>query len=425
MAKRHNETCSDWASLLLRLEELILANSGENAFEELFKLLLVKFISETDRAEASPFDAACHPEEVLRRANRLLALADRRWPTLVNERFFRLRDDHLAICSALLGRQTICGTDYDVLDAAFEHMIAKASKGSKGQFFTPRHVVEFCVRLVDPKPGELICDPACGSGAFLMHAAKHTGEVKAGEQSTTPLFWGFDFDGRAIRVAKALSTFSGIQASRFLELNSLLRSHTPSLFARSTSHDDVLTIEDATGRWKRVRENGGFDVILANPPFAGEIKEAALLHDYTLGRGETKIERDVLFTERCIELLKPGGRMAIVLPHNKFAGASYVTLRRWLLERFAVKAVVSLGRSTFLPHTHQKTSILYGVKRDTVQRDLKPERITFAISDRAGKDGRGEFIMREGVTKNDSVWISVDHDFEQIVRTIKLSEQEN
>ena len=101
----------------------------------------------------------------------------------------------------------------------------------------------------------------------------------------------------------------------------------------------------------------------------------------------------MLFLERCVGLLRPGGRLGIVLPHSKLGGAGWAGLREWLLRRVRVVAVLGLGRNTFLPHTHQKAAVVFGVKRE---QPARPERedIIFLISEKEGKDSRGQIIPR-------------------------------
>ena len=114
-----------------------------------------------------------------------------------------------------------------------------------------------------------------------------------------------------------------------------------------------------------------------------------MLANYEVVRRNRRMERDVLFLERCVQLLRPGGRLGIVLPHNKFGGASWSYLREWLIKRVRVVAVIGLDRNAFLPHTHQKTSILFGVKRQKTIRQPEDEPILFTISESSGKDSAG------------------------------------
>ena len=180
-----------------------------------------------------------------------------------------------------------------------------------------------------------------------------------------------------------------------------------------TSTEGCLTIEDVC-RSRRRRHNG-FDIILTNPPFAGELRERHILDGYRASYGKTRAERDVLFIERCIELLRPGGRLGIVLPHNKFAGTAFRSVREQLVDQTRILGVVGLGRNTFLPHTHQKTSVLFIQRRKKGELRRLDESIFFAISEKPGKDSKGRYLLRQESPTDGSVWSSVDHDLGGIV----------
>jgi hypothetical protein len=136
---------------------------------------------------------------------------------------------------------------------------------------------------------------------------------------------------------------------------------------------------------------------------------------YELAKRGRRAERDTLFVERCVEMLRPEGRLAIVLPHNKVAAQASTDLRRWLVEMARVYAVVSLPRETFLPHTSQKAVVVFAKRRleraPSVAR-AGSERVFFAVSERAGKDAGGELVFRAGA--RDAGWRSVDHDLEAV-----------
>ena len=152
----------------------------------------------------------------------------------------------------------------------------------------------------------------------------------------------------------------------------------------------MLTIEDICR--VHFRHHKGFDVIATNPPFAGEVREGHILEGYESSRGKQRIERDVLFLERCVDLLRPGGRLAIVLPHNKFATSAWAYVREMLFKKARVFAVVGLGRNTFLPHTHQKASVLFATRRLLGDTGRPDERIFFAISEKDGKNSKGQLF---------------------------------
>jgi type I restriction enzyme M protein len=278
------------------------------------------------------------------------------------------------------------------LDALFECIVGRAAKGQKGQFFTPRHVVEEVIRMVAPRAGERVADPACGSGAFLRHALKFEPACEV---------FGFDHDPRAACVARTMLAASGQPCDRVARLDSLQRS--------GSAPAGVDTIE---ARQAARREGPGFDVIVTNPPFAGDVGDA-FGSEYALAVGG-RAERDVLFLERCVQLLRPGGRLAIVLPHNKVGGKRWAYARRWLLSQVRVVAVLGLGRETFLPHTSQKAAVLVAVRRATpcLQPDGS-EPIVFFVSDRSGKDAQGRRVG------NPDDPACVDHDLAEATLAVR------
>lgn len=314
MPKRHRPGASA-TSTIAHVEEVVLATSGEDAFELVFSVA-------AHRLE--------HPEL----AGRSLADVDRKLLARIE-----------TLLEPALAR-------VDALDAIFEALVSRVAKGQKGQFFTPRTVVDFVIRTLAPNKGELVVDPACGSGAFLAHARMHGG--------ARVVTRGCDVDARAVRVAKLLAVVGGTAES-------------------SIVRDDGLrtaALERATA-----------DVVATNPPFAGRADPSG----FEVARLVRTPERDVLFIERSLDLLRPGGRLGIVLPYNKAAGESFARLRRWLIDRARVTAVVGLPRETFLPHTSQRCFVLFAEKRADKHTGPSPrERIRLALSEQAGKDTGGE-----------------------------------
>lgn len=405
MPKRHLNVVGNLESLFLRLEELVLANSGEDEFEEVFKLIIAKLWDE--RVRSGSFRVHSTEAETAEAISKLLRQADKAWPGILDKPSPQLTREHLSVCVEALAKHTISNEGFEVMDAFFEFMVAKGSKGAKGQYFTPRHVIELCVRMIKPQPHETVLDPACGSGGFLIHALNYVkSSISSASKYCERKLWGFDIDSRAVRVAKALMVLAGDGNANIIRLNSLLQPSAVGLFDDS---DSVLTIEDVCR--SRMKRHNGYDVIMTNPPFAGEVREKRILDGYALAAKKGQIERDVLFVERCVHLLRPGGRMAIVLPHNKFATDSYTYLREWLLGKARVLAVVGLGRNTFLPHTHQKASVLFLQK--TVRKETKKDYpIFFSISERDGKNSKGQLVHRSADAE--CLWERVDHDFADI-----------
>jgi len=389
-----------------RLEELVLAGSGADAFEAAFALVVARLVAELEPEGTSPFVDIDNDQLTAAAMVDLLHRAAARWPDIVDpDALQEFRPAQLAECVRVLAPWSLAGAGFEVLDGVFEHLVSKGSKGSKGQYFTPRHVVECCVRLADPAPHEHVLDPACGSGGFLVHGLRHVQkrapELDLQTWSATHLH-GFDWDERATRVARALLLAVGGSGAGIRRGDALQRGLDG---LRDGPLDDALPA-------------AGVDVLLTNPPFAGEVSDDELLGRYELGQRRGRIERDVLFIERCVELLRPGGRLVMVLPHNKVGGRRFAHVRRWLLERVRVVAAIALPQAAFMPHTSQRTAILLGVKRPAPGPPPEDELIRFVISERAGKDARGAPCFVPGGPRDGPAWRVLDHDFDEVLAAI-------
>lgn len=409
MSKRHKSRAGDLQSLFMRLEELVLANSGQDEFQEIFKLTIAKLYDECfSKKPLFKYDGDA--QKTFASVSELLRKAESKWPGVLPALPEpRLTAEHLAICVQELQRHVLTDDGLQVLDEFFEFIVSKTAKGNKGQYFTPRHLVEMCVRIVDPKPGELIADPACGSGGFLMHSFRHMRTARTDPSDLQPCLWGFDMDERATRIARSLLIIAGINSPNVFRINSLAPEGSRGLFKEPLA--EIVTIEKLTKT--RGKDKGIFDVILTNPPFAGEIQERGILDSYDLSRGRQKIERDVLFIERCVRLLKPGGRMGIVLPHNKLSSSVFTDVRQWVLQRCHLVSVVGVGRNMFMPHTQQKTGIVFVQKKKTPNEAALP--VFFGISEKDGKDSRGNHLLRDEEPDDAPLWRRLDHDLASVV----------
>ena len=165
-----------------------------------------------------------------------------------------------------------------------------------------------------------------------------------------------------------------------------------------------------------------FDVLLTNPPFAGEIKDQGLLRQYFFGKKKgkliNKIERHILFIERTLDMLRPGGRMAIVLPQGVLNNTNMENVREYLFDKARILAVVGLHGNTFKPHTGTKTSVLFLQKWGDGNEPQKDYPIFMAVSKKGGKDNSGDYIYKKGPngeyvhdTKGRKV---LDHDLDEI-----------
>lgn len=380
-----------------RLEEVMLANSGENEFEEIFKLLVLKLWVELEGNNRISVST-------VKEANFILSIIDKEWSGVLTETTFNISDEQFSVCLGIVNSFNFTADGYEGIDGIFEFIVSKEKKGSKGQYFTPRHIVDFCVKILNPKVGETVLDPAAGSGAFLYHSYRNG--LTNGKD-----LWGFDFDNTAVRVARLLLHVAGIEGFHMFKANSLIKNNyqrklfVTSIGDVSTSIEDLLRIE---------KQKDLFDVIITNPPFAGEIIEPDILESYEISYGKNRIERDVLFVERCIGLLKPGGRMAIVLPDNIFGGKETENLRKLIYERCRIVGVIGIPRNAFMPHTSVKTSLLFLKKRTTKRQSS--ENIFFAISEKPGKDSRGKVLYK---TDQDHSWKNIDSDLDEIYPEFK------
>jgi hypothetical protein len=284
-------------------------------------------------------------------------------------------------CLALFGMALSGKSDLGLIDAAFAEMTSRRGRADKGQFFTPRQLVEMAVRLVLPADGEVVLDPACGSGAFLWHAAMRA----------PCAVHGIDVDGRAAAAARVLLA----------------------LARRRKAPGPTAVVQIGDGLSAKLPRA---DVVLSNPPFAGEIIDAEVLSAFELGRGRARIARDWLFLERAISALRPGGRMAIVLPQGTVGGTAAAPARELLLRTCRVTAVIGLDPSMFMPHTQQRTCLVIATRREAdVERPPPGETILMVVSHRSGHDRRGVPLPSgDGQTGTDA-WSTLDHDLGELL----------
>lgn len=410
------------------LEDEVLANAGVDVFEECFKLIFTKLYDEWLSGQTSSryleFTNAGRTEFKLKEAIQdLFDKANKKWKGVFEEKSkIALSPSHLSICVASLQNVKLFNSNLEVVDDAFEYLMNKSSKGEKGQFFTPRYVIEMCVKMMNPKENETMIDTACGSSGFPVHTIFHVWRQMAKDRNlkVSDLFsldqkpyefteyvkeniFGIDFDEKAVRVARTLNLIAGDGHTNVLHLNTLDYDR----WDETISQEDwQRTYFDGFNRLRELRKDEkqkdfkefNFDIIMANPPFAGNVKETRILGKYELGKNsqgkmQNKVGRDILFIERNLDFLKPGGRMAIVLPQGLFNNSSDKYIRDFIAERCRILAVVGLHGNTFKPHTGTKTSVLFVQKWDD---ELCPKKedypIFFATQQKKGKDNSGDKI---------------------------------
>lgn len=393
----HLKRSFNFKKIVQDLEELVLADSGKDEFNEIFKLIFAKIWDEKEAEENRPnqeveFHKALDPEITYDRINKLFRKACEEWPGIFKENEdIELTKRHLQVCVGPIEGVRLMGSNLRIMDDAFEYLLPSEAKKKKGQFFTPRHVIEMCVRMLNPKRTEYVMDPSCGSAGFLLHAMEWCYPATSADDRELrkhryagKYLWGIDFEERAAKTSRALMLIAGdghtnifgpdvssLEPRSWYETSSgqhLMQKLISSKLIKNkiAKEDEANVIKDDDLAWKYFDELK-FDIILANPPFAGEIKDKKTLVQYELGKPAlkrakdkaAKEERDVLFIERILKFLKPGGRAAIVLPQGKFNNSSLAFIREWILRKARLLAVVGLHPNSFKPHTGTKTSVLF------------------------------------------------------------------
>lgn len=454
--------------IIEELEDEVLANAGVDVFEECFKLIFTKLY---DEKQSGDDIAKIHnwlefnegktiediPETIYKKFRKLQFRnigTDKQVKDNFEELFLeaqnewkgifpaqtqlspRMTPSHTAICISYLQNIKLFNSNLEVVDEAFEYLVNKSNKGEKGQYFTPRYVIDMCVRMLNPNPEEFMIDTASGSCGFPVHTIfkvwrelnpeeNHlfTAQDKTKDQIkyVREKVYAIDFDDKAVRVGKTLNIIAGDGETNVLLLNSLdyeswneaaKDSAFQADFGKGFMNFEKLRANPKEVNGRKDFRNFQFDVLMANPPFAGDVKDSKIITKYELGKKyqtktvveanekkklsvhkgwAEKISRDILFIERNINMLKPGGRMAIVLPQGRFNNSSDKSIRDFIAEHCRILGVVGLHPNTFKPHTGTKTSVLFVQKWDD---KLCPKQndynIFFATQKIAGKDNSGE-----------------------------------
>jgi type I restriction enzyme M protein len=238
--------------------------------------------------------------------------------------------------------------DRDTNGDLYEYLLSKiASAGVNGQFRTPRHIIELMVRMTAPQPSDEICDPACGTGGFLVAASEYVRDTHADALLDTAqrqhfhrsMFHGYDFDSTMLRIGSMNMLLHGIES--------------PDIRYRDSLSEGAS--EDADK----------YTLILANPPFAGSLDYEATSKD--LQRVVKTKKTELLFLALFLKLLKPGGRAAVIVPDGVLFGSStaHRTLRRTLVEGQQLNAVVKLPSGVFRPYAGVSTAILFFTKTNS------------------------------------------------------------
>ena len=308
-------------------------------------------------------------------------------------------------------------SERDAIADAFETFIGPSLKGGQGQFFTPRNVVRLLIEMVNPGTEDKVIDPACGSGGFLVEAIRNVWKCieDKGESYDWPItevlkeqqgvaknnFRGIDKDNFLSKVAKAYMAIIGDGRGGIFCENSL----------------------DAPAHWKNLTQEhiplDYFDVVVTNPPFGKKLKidDGSILDSYHLGhkwsfsKSTGKFEElhalykgqapQILFVERCLQLLRGEGRLGIIAPESMFCNPSHRYIVQYIKSIARIKAIISLPEELFQPYTHAKTCAVV-IEKTPTGHEPGPERgheIFMAVARWCGHDSRGLSIPYDDLPK--------------------------
>lgn len=318
-----------------------------------------------------------------------------------------LDDGSISYAVAQLQPFCIKDSQRDAIGDAFESFIDYTTKGSQGQFFTPRNVVKLMVNIAQVSYKDKMIDPACGTGGFLIEGLKAQWgslfkqygeewpehEIFAEEQKVAiKNIRGIDKDSFLGKVAKAYMALMGDGRGGIFCENSLVN---PEAWSAKAQED--------------IREKT-FDVVLTNPPFGKKLKinEAGILSLYDLGHKWKKDKNgtfektdvlvdaqppQILFIEKCLNLLNSKGRMCFVSPESIFCNPSHKHIVQYIKERAKISAIISMPEDLFQPYTHAKTCVVYLEKGKNTPED----KIFMGIARYCGHDSRGHETTRDDV----------------------------
>jgi len=420
------------------------------AFFELLKVIFCKIEDERNLGKPLEFYAASgersNPDGQLTVQKRIAKIFERvkRKHSRIFERNdeIKLKPRSLAYIVSELQKYSLLNTHIDIKGKAYEELVGANLRGDRGEFFTPRNVMHMAVEMIAPRDDERVLDPACGTGGFLVIAMN---QIIAGleeqllkdlkkpkeewkdddkrlfqdriREIATSNFFGFDLNPDLVRATKMNMVMNNDGSGNIFQTDSLLPPH-------QWEADFRADLAKALGVRESALRNCDliclFDVIVTNPPFGSKspIKDPHILEQFDLGhiweRDKTdrdrwartkRLQRSVppeqLFIERCLQLLKPGGRMGIVLPDSILGAPGLGYIREWLIQKTRILASIDLHVDTFQPHNGTQTSVLF-LQKKTPQQIHEEERtgemadypVFMAMVDRIGHDKRGNPLFK-------------------------------
>lgn len=275
----------------------------------------------------------------------------------------------------LLQHFNLSASAIDIKGRAFQNVLLPAMRAGMGQYFTPKEVIDFIVDVISPKSSEKILDPFCGSGHFLTASLDHVRNRRLTSKLArfaADKLHGIEKSDRMVRIALTDMRLHGDGHTHIRCADALLPFQ---------SYADI--------------EPNSFDVILTNPPFGVDLTEEALrsLGPFELARGGS-VSMEIVALERCVQLLRPGGRLAIVLPDGILSNKNTLYVRDWMKDKLEIRAIASLPPHAFSPFgANIKTSVIFASRRGGTPSEWAGQ-VTLCELDAIGYDGAGRHIEK-------------------------------
>lgn len=411
-----------------RCHNYIAGNQGlqkPQAFWELLKLIFCKIEDERESPEVQFYAAANErsgingPLKVKKRIDALFTAVKSQYPNIFQAGDnVALTPSVLAYLVTQLQMYSLLESDVDVKGHAYEEIVGSNLRGDRGEFFTPRNICNMAVAMLDPTENQLILDPACGTGGFLISAMNHVVEkIRVAELSK----WKDDLTRAEPKIAARITRYAGScivgidfnpELVKATKMNMVMNNDGAGGLYQANSLASPATWEAALRDRSLL---GQVDLIVSNPPFGSKIPvdDQSILEKYDLGHqwsydaksdqwkkgsGLQKAQPpEVLFIERIVKFLKPGtGRAAIVLPDGILGTPGQGYVREWILTHTKVLASIDLHPDTFQPNVSVQTSLLVLQRKTDEEIALEKAagrkqdyNVFMAVANHIGHDKRG------------------------------------
>ena len=368
------------------------------AFDEMSKLMFCKIWDErfiTKKGKDYKFQIGTHEtlKEITQRIRGIYSRAQKMEPGVFTEKI-KAEDFIIYSVVELLQGISLARTELDIKGEAFEHFLGGVFRQAMGQYFTPRPIVKFMVDILEPDEDDRIIDPACGSGGFLLYTLDR---VKTYLEETLASRDALD-RWKDFGLYQLYGIEINSQLARVAMMNMILHEDGHSNIENNDALDDPSKFHP-----RRDIKPGKYTLLLTNPPFGAvvKIKEHSYLANYELGakvKSRNRQNTEILFIEKCLDYLKPDGRMGIVLPDGILTNSSLQYVRDFITDNAQILAVVSLPQTAFRkPHAKGgggagsgvKASLLFLRKKKEGEKLQKNYPIFMAIAEHIGYDSTG------------------------------------